>query len=141
MPDKQTFVIKDKAIRHRAVSAVSEITGEPLMQVVISEYKSGRSLAQNKMMWMWLGEIRNHLAETTGEQYTNEELHEFFKDKFLDRRPIIIKGDVRVIHGSTAQLNVSDMSEYLNRLDIYCADDLDLTLSHPDDLYHEAHRL
>ena len=138
MPDKQTFVIRSKAIRHSAAQAVFDITSDPLMQVVISEYKAGRSIAQNRMLWLWYGEIRNHLAETTGEQYSNEDLHEFFKDKFLDRRAMVINGDPRVIHGSTSQLNVSDMSEYLNRLDIYCADDLSFQLSHPDDMWHEA---
>jgi len=136
--DNQRFIIRDKKIRHNAVQAVSVLTAEPLMQVVISEHKTGRSVAQNRLLWMWYGEIREHLAETTGEQYQNEDLHEFFKDKFLDRRPMVIKGDARIVHGSTAQLNVSDMSEYLNRLDIYCADELGLQLTHPDDMWHEA---
>ena len=138
MPDKQTFVIKDKAIRHRAVSAVSEITGEPLMQVVISEYKSGRSAAQNSMYWMWIGQMREGLATLTGEQHQNEDIHEFMKDKFLDRKAVTIGGDVKVVSASTAKLNVSEMSAYLERLDIYCADELNITLSHPDDLWHES---
>ena len=138
MVDKQEFIIRSKDIRHNAARAVAQIASEPVMSVTIQPHKTGRSVAQNRLLWMWYGEIRNHLAETTGEQYQNEDLHEFFKDKFLDRRPVTINGDPRVVHGSTSRLNTSDMSEYLNRLDIYCADDLNLQLTHPADLWHES---
>ena len=138
MPDKQTFVIRDKAIRERAMRAVSVIQHEPLTVVTIKPYKASRSVAQNRLLWMWYGEIRNHLAETTGEQYTNDDIHEYFKDKFLDKRVVDVGENPIVVTASTSKLNVSDMSEYLNRLDIYCADDLQLQLTHPDDLWHES---
>jgi len=113
------------------MEAVSVITSDVIQEVTIKPYKKSRSHEQNALLWKWYGEIRNHLAETTGEQYQNEDIHEFMKDKFLDRKAVTIAGDVRIVAGSTAKLNTSDMHEYLNRLDIYCADELGLMLTQP----------
>ena len=138
MTEKQEFIIRSKDIRHNAARAVAQIASEPVMSVTIQPHKTGRSVAQNRLLWMWYGEIRNHLAETTGEQYTNDDIHEYFKDKFLDKRVVDIGERPIVVTASTSKLNTSDMSEYLNRLDIYCADDLQLQLTHPSDLWHES---
>ena len=138
MPDKQTFVIRDKALRERAMREVSVIQKDPVMQVTIKPYKASRSVAQNRLLWMWYGEIRNHLAETTGEQYTNDDIHEYFKDKFLDKRVVDIGERPIVVTASTSKLDTSEMSWYLERLDIYCADELNLQLTHPSDMWHQA---
>jgi len=125
-------------LRERAMRAVSVIHRDPVMQVTIAEYKTGRSVAQNRLLWMWYGEIRNHLAETTGEQYTNDDIHEYFKDMFLDKRVVDIDERPIIVVASTSKLDTSEMSWYLNSVDIYCANNLSLQLTHPDDLWHES---
>ena len=127
------FIIRKDGARvlQNAIQAVREISLDENTVVTIGPYRKSRSHEQNALLWKWYGEIRNHLAETTGEQYQNEDIHEFMKDKFMDRKAITIGNDVRIVAGSTAKLNIADMSEYLERLDIYCADELGLVLTHP----------
>ena len=46
-----TFVIRSKETRSAALKAVSEITSEPLMEVVIREHTKTRTDGQNRRYW------------------------------------------------------------------------------------------
>lgn len=74
-----------------------------------------RSLSQNALMWVYLTKI----ALETGDDA--EDLHEFFKSKFLPKRIVKIKGkenehEVESI-GSTTKLNKADFGEYMSKIE------------------------
>lgn len=105
------------------------------------EFKHNRdsvSLKQYKLLYQWYGEIQAHLYETTGESYSTDELDDHFKHKFLPGKLMRVGTDYYKPSVSKRDLNTKTMSEYLDKLDHHCADNLGLKLSHPDDCYWDA---
>lgn len=108
------------------------------VEVKFGEKKSNRSLAQNRLLWMWNKLIADHVLESTGEHYSDDEIHEYMKSQLLPSKVVEIEGKPVRCRKSTAKLNTRDMADYLNKLDMYCADSLHLVLPRPEDLYYEA---
>jgi len=96
------------------------------------KYKSSRSLEQNKLLWKWLDIIRMHIADSGGALFTAEELHEFFKAKFLPSRVVEINGEAIRCRATTTKLNTKKMSVYLESIDRHAADSLHLILPMQD---------
>lgn len=101
-------------------------------ECVIQRVKSKRSLAANALYWKWIDCIRLHVMDTTGQAYSADAMHEFFKAKFLPTVTVEIMGEVQRGRLSTASLNTADMSEYMEKIDRYCADSLHLFLPSPN---------
>lgn len=73
----------------------------------IESQKENRSSEQNRYYWFYLGVI----SEETG--YTTEELHEYYKGKFLTKKILKMFGqDVR-IKGSTSNQTKGQFCDYL----------------------------
>lgn len=125
--DKQNFIKKME----------NAIITKPIL-VETSEYKPKRSLAINKLLWLWNGRIKQHIQDTQGQIYSVDDVHEYFVGFLLPKTAIEINGKERVIRAHTSKFNNKDMCNYLELLDMYCSEHLGLVLPHPEDLYNEA---
>lgn len=107
--------------------------------VEFKEYKSKRSLAQNRLLWLWNQCIADHFREHRGQENSAKDVHEVFVRKKLGAKVIQV-GDEDPIttRKLTRILETAEFSEYLNWLDQYCAEYLNLLLPRPDDLYWHA---
>ena len=74
-------------------------------RINISESKHLRSLSQNDRYWLMLKELGSYLG------YTDIELHDLLKYKFLSEKKEIAGQPVVVIK-STSSLNTEEFSEY-----------------------------
>ena len=134
--------------RHHA-DAMSD--GKPL-RVVIDQKQDDRSTAQNRLMWMWLGQIE----KKTGQD--KDSLHYEFKKRFLiyiyrrddqefaetcnaiamlkqnecEEYRVIAEQVIRLC--STTKLSVKQMTEYLNYVHDFAVTQLGVHLTVPDDL-------
>jgi hypothetical protein len=99
-----------------------------------------RSLAQNNLYWMWLGIIAEHWNAAKGDHTTDEDWHEVFRKKFIRRRTRKVGRHRVEARKSTTELNVSQFSGYLTKIERYVFDHLDLVLPHPSELYEAAVR-
>ena len=106
--------------------------------VETSEYKPKRSLAINRLNWLWMGEIQRFLKERLGQIHSTDDLHEYFVNLLLPRTAIEINGKARDIRAQTHKMTNKEMSQYLETLDHYCGSELGLQLTHPIDVYNEA---
>ena len=50
---------------------------------------SKRSLYQNSTLWMWLGELSVQIKVKSGESYSTDDLHEYFKQRFCPDQEIL----------------------------------------------------
>ncbi len=116
--------------RKRILDAIT--ASELPLTVSFGKYKSSRSLEQNKLLWKWLDIIRMHIADSGGELFTAEELHEFFKAKFLPSRVVEINGEAIRCRATTTKLNTKEMSVYLESIDRHAASALHLILPMDD---------
>lgn len=125
--------------------------GKPL-RVVIDQKQDDRSTAQNRLYWMWLGQIERKNGTD------KDQLHYEFKKRFLiyiyrrddqefaemcdsiakvkqsepDEYETIGKQVIRLC--STTKLSVKQMTEYLNYVRDFAVTQLNVFLTVPDDL-------
>lgn len=141
-----------KAINFMHINYTQAINeGKPL-RVVIDQKQDDRSTAQNRLYWMWLGQIERKNGTD------KDELHYEFKKKFLiyiyrrddqdfaemchaiakvkqsepDEYETIGKQVIRLC--STTKLSVKQMTEYLNYVHDFAVTQLGVHLTVPDDL-------
>lgn len=137
-----TYTLTTQRSADAAIAAIGIIVKSlpqvVIMEVIIREHRSSRSLAQNRLMWSWNRQIATHLEETMGEIHSDEAIHAYLKQTFLPMQVAKIRGEVVRERKSTAKLNTKEMSEYMEKVDMWASRDLGLVLDHPDDVYHQA---
>lgn len=106
--------------------------------VRINPVKSIRSLKLNRLLWRWNNAIQKHLSEHHGITASAEEIHDALVAKLLPSDTTIIMGEIVVRRQLTRKMNNSELCQYLELLEMYCADELGLQLPKKDDLYYEA---
>lgn len=96
-----------------------------------------RSLSQNALMWMWLTEIAQQTKQKGYGDYTSEDMHEYFKNKFcVDKSLTIGKTTIQV--KSTKKLDRGEMTFYMNQIHQWSVN-AGFRLSMPEDSeYYQA---
>ena len=136
-------LITSKNIRHAMPQLGAAIrrqlnTGIDIV-VEFKEVKSNRSNAQNRLLWKWNQEIAEHLREHFGQENSSEEVHEVLVRKKCGVKVIQVgEEDPIITRKKTRKMNTAEFSEYLNWLECYSAEYLQLQVTHPADLYYEA---
>jgi hypothetical protein len=110
------------------------------VEIVAREKKRNRSLAQNRLLWgVVYREIRDHINDSQGTQFSDEDIHEWCRQQFLDSHIVEIRGDPVRARKSTASLTVEQMTDYIDRLYHWAATSLGVQLSEPEDMMAEAY--
>ncbi len=124
-----SFVLLDDKIAHRLWAflksnwrAMAE-AGTPLV-ISISEYKSKRSLEQNKYYWRLLENIARN-AWVSGKQFSAETWHEQAKRLFIG---MIELPDGSLAGMSTTGLNVAEFHDYITQIESYATAELGIEL-------------
>lgn len=87
-----------------------------------------RSLAQNKLMWLWFACIESE----TG-QYA-QDVHDYYCFKFLPREIADLKtGEMVRVGAHTSTLTSEAFTDFLNKVQADAATELGITLPVPDD--------
>jgi len=133
----RTIIIRNAALRSTAVHAVSHIKDEPLMEVVIREHKSQRSIAQNSLLHAWMKEVSVQRAESHGEFHAPEMWKEYFKRLHLGEETIEVAGRSKTITKKSRNLKVKEMTELLEFIDHFCGSEMNIFLPHPEDREQE----
>lgn len=89
-----------------------------------------RTIAQNSLMWMWFQCIEDYTGTT------KDDIHDYYKAKFLSRDVAIGNRYVRVI-GNTSKLNTLQMTDFLNKVKADAATEFGITLPLPEDRYYQ----
>jgi hypothetical protein len=97
------------------------------LKVVVKDARK-RSLSQNSLMWMWYAELSYQIKQRTGETYSKEDLHEYFKARFCPSKEL--KFGKRVITASsTTRLDTGEMTRYLDQIHEWsCGSGMTLTI-------------
>lgn len=76
----------------------------------LTKKKPKRTEQQNRYYWVYLTEISIQTGHTT------EELHEYFKRKFLIKGTKIVYGNEIVLYGSTTEQSVGEFNSYITNI-------------------------
>ena len=104
------------------------------------ELKQSRSLAQNRLMWKWHGELREHIELSTGQVHDNNTIHELIVSKLGNNEPVIAVDEVVLVREQTRKMTVKRFAEFLNNYERWARERFNCVFSHPDDLYYQATR-
>lgn len=129
---KHSIKVIGETQRQHAIECIKLLPLEIIHIVKIEEYRKNRSLEQNSLHWDRLDVIRLHIADSTGQLYSQEELHDFFKSKFLPIKFIDVGGEIVEVSRSTKKLNTKEFSEFMDQIDRYCIERLNLFLPTPE---------
>jgi hypothetical protein len=89
------FKVTSKHIRQNAVEAVSKLTSEPIMEVIIQEWKEDKTASQRGFWHILIG----IMAEELG--YTKAQLKVILKDEILGTEQVEYKGKIKDISASS----------------------------------------
>lgn len=78
-------------------------------EVEVTITRPKRSNEQNRLYW---GVVLYYIAQHTG--YTENELHELFKQKYCPKKIIKIAGQNTEVPRSTAELTTDEFTRYIN---------------------------
>lgn len=126
MGTRAFFIIDSEEKRANAARYVASIKRTPVQCVEVKDYKTTRSLAQNRMYHMW----KNTISEETG--YTTDQLHEMFKEVFLGVTVEMLWGRPVIIRKSTTDLDVKAFTDFLIKIETF-AQQQGIILPRPDD--------
>jgi hypothetical protein len=81
-----------------------------------------RSTDANKRYWLLLAELSVKL-KVAGVQYSRQTWHEYMKEKFLGANEITLpNGKTRIISISSADLDKTEFSEYMDKVEHWCGE-------------------
>ena len=80
-----------------------------------------RSTEANKRYWALLAEL-SEKYKPKNIQYSRQTWHIYFRERFLEANEIKLpNGKTRVIARSTTDLDKTEFSEYLDKVQVWCA--------------------
>ena len=97
--------------------------------VTIARHRERRTMDQNRLLWLWV----NCISDETGQD--KDDLHEYFKQKFLGLDTKTLWGVQVYKPVSTASLDTLQFTQYLERIRAFAAAELGIELPDPQDQY------
>ena len=128
------FILNSREVVNNVINRLLNVdisADKPLLCVEVSKCTNNRSLAQNRLYWLYMSQISKGYDLSHGKQHSPETWSEYFKHQFLDSKIIEVRGEVIKQTKTTTKLNTKEFTDYLERIDIYCADELGVMLHHP----------
>jgi hypothetical protein len=125
----QALVISCEGSRQRAAEHIANLClDDRQWDVTVERHRKTRTLSQNRLYWKWVTGIASAVSEHTG--YEPEDVHEYFKQRFLPGRRIEIEGMVAE-RFTTTKLNTAEMAEYTDKIYRWASQELGLVLPLP----------
>jgi hypothetical protein len=138
---KQEVVISSGPQMDRVIELLKCLDLSKKWKVSISPVTAKRSLNQNALMWMWFSHASDYIRDHTGEGgYDKDKLDQFFKRRFAPAscRSYVTIGGQTEEYISTKNMTKKEMSEYMMKISIWCAQEMGLMLPHPEDMHLEG---
>ena len=123
------FRVVNEQTKAVAISYIQKLQEGKQYNISISLKREKRSIQQNRLYHLWL----NCISSETGNEV--EDLHDYFKDRFLSRK-VEIFGDEYNTGTSTTKLNTAEFTVFLDKVQQFAANE-GIILPNPEDLYFE----
>ena len=127
------LTIFDEKSKSTAVSYIQKLPVSKAYILSITNKKDSRSVSQNKLYWLYIACI----SKETGVE--KDDLHAYFKQRFLLKDEIDIAGEVLKATYSTSKLSKDNFAIFIEKI-ISFASELGIVLPSPDDAYFEQFR-
>jgi hypothetical protein len=108
--NQRVWIIKDKAIRANAAKAVSEITGDPLMEVIVRPYKEDKTAEQRGWFHVLCGIFGGELG------YSPLEVKELIKAETFGETTVTIGGITKEVVKSSESAKRDEYSQLIEAI-------------------------
>ena len=123
------ITISDSKTLAYALRFLSELNPEKAWDVEVSPHSKALSVRQRNLFWKWMSEAGGELG------YDKDDFAELMKDKFLAPHYIEdLNGNPKEVRKSIKRLKVGEMGQFMDSISRFCAQDLGINLTHPEDI-------
>ena len=117
--------------RNDMVSGLQNL-GSGFVEIII-RLAGKRSSPQNRYYWGAMLPIVKEGLKGVGIEMSKEQTHELLKYKFLKREFVTSDGDILQIIGSTTELSTKEFNEYIESIQIWSAEYLNVNIPDPNE--------
>ena len=117
--------------RNDMVSGLQNL-GSGFVEIII-RLAGKRSSPQNRYYWGAMLPIVKEGLKGVGIEMSKEQTHEMLKYKFIKREFITSDGDILQIIGSTTELSTKEFNEYIESIQIWSAEYLNVNIPDPNE--------
>lgn len=121
------FKIAQPQDKQAVKSYIDSLPNGKRYDINIVVHRERRTIDQNRLLFLWI----NCISSETGQDKDN--LHRYFKDKFLTRDYIRVFGKQIYIEPTTTTLDTKQFADYLNQIQVFAQVELGIILPNPDD--------
>jgi hypothetical protein len=133
------MIVSDEKTRAVAIQAITRLDITKPQEVTIKPHRKSRTLAQNRLMHKWFACISEAHHNATGQAFKEEVWKTYLKDLFLGYDAMMMpNGTIKHKLKETSKLNVTELTEFLEKVQAWAVNELELHLPSGDDLYFEA---
>jgi hypothetical protein len=120
---KRRFILwpERPEIRAGAISAVRDASTEVPIEVTLKRYRKSKTDEQRAYVWAVIYPcLRQHILDTTGQAYTNDDVHDNMTRRFA--APVVTRfnGETTETFKSLGKMNVKECAEYIDKV-LSCA--------------------
>ena len=125
----KTFILVNPQVRANCIRTIQNLPDG--WAVEIKEHKAKRSAEANRRYWAILAQIAED-GWIEGRRYSAEVWHEFAKRRFIG----VIDGPGGIsIAESSSRLNTKEFADYVQKVEVWAATELGITLTEPIEDY------
>jgi hypothetical protein len=132
------FVIQNERSREAVTEYIQKLNEAKRYEVFISLRREIRTIPQNRLYWLYLACISDEIG------IDKDDLHVFFKQKYLQKEEVVINGETIIRTFSTAELNTKQFTEYINKITVFASSEWGIALPDPADIcweqFYETYR-
>ncbi len=122
-----------KRNRREFIDALKQFESKEV-DITIGKAKKKRSNPENRYYWgVVIPLIKSGLKDITGETYTNQQVHEVLKHRFLKEDIHLNDGEFLERVKSTSELSTFEMEEYLELCRTFAQEFLGVTIALPNE--------
>ena len=111
---KRLKVTSEEELEH-ARKYLGELDLTKAWEIEVKPFAFNRSTQQNKKYWKLIKELANYLG------YSEHEMHELMKYKFLSYKQELL-GDEMVVIPSSSKLTIKEFVEFLSKVERFAVD-------------------
>lgn len=117
--------------RNDMVSGLQNL-GSGFIEIII-RLAGKRSSPQNRYYWGAMLPIVKEGLKGVGIEMSKEQTHDMLKYRFLKREFVTSDGDILQIIGSTTELSTKEFNEYIESIQIWSAEYLNVNIPDPNE--------
>lgn len=121
------FKIEKPEDKQAVWSYIDSLPNGKRYDINIARHRERRTIDQNRLLFLWI----NCISNETGQD--KDDLHIYFKHKFLPPNYIRVLGLQIYITPTTTTLDTKQFTDYLNSIQVFAAAELGITLPNPED--------